>query len=60
MIIYHSESLLLQAYKDPMHACDHGVAMHIITAIVKTIHQLEIDLGLPQNTLLQKLNARLH
>lgn len=50
----------MQAYKDPMHAYDHGVAMHIITAIVKTIHQLETDLGLPQNTLLHKLNARLH
>jgi hypothetical protein len=60
MIIYHSESVLMQAYKDPMHAYDHGVAMHIITAIVKTIHQLETDLGLPQNTLLHKLTARLH
>ena len=59
MIIYHSESVLMQAYKDPMHAYDHGVAMHIITAIVRTIHKLEIDLGLPQNTLLHKLNARL-
>ena len=39
----------LQAYKDPMHAYDHGVAMHIITAVVRTIHKLEIDLGLNQN-----------
>jgi hypothetical protein len=35
-----------------MHAYDHGVAMHIINAIVKTIHKLEVDLGLPKNTLL--------
>ena len=50
----------VQAYKDPMHAYDHGVAMHILTAIVKTIHKLEIDLGLPKNSILHKLTARLH
>lgn len=49
-----------QCYKDPMHAYDHGVAMHIIQAIVKTIHKLEIDLGLPHNTLLNRLTARMH
>ena len=40
MCIYRSETVLMQAYKDPMHAYDHGVAMHIITAIVRTIHNL--------------------
>ena len=43
-----------------MHAYDHGVAMHIIHALVKTIHKLEIDLGLPKNTIMHKLTARLH
>jgi hypothetical protein len=54
--------MFLQAYKDPMHwhAYDHGVAMHINTAIVKTIHKLEIDLGLPKNSIMHKLTARLH
>ena len=50
----------MQAYKDPMHAYDHCVAMHILTAIVKTIHKLEDDLGLPRNSILNKLTARLH
>ena len=49
-----------QCYKDPMHAYDHGVAMHMIHAIVKTIHQLEVDLGLPKNTLLNRLTERMH
>jgi hypothetical protein len=52
--------MFLQAYKDPMHAYDHGVAMHINTGIVKTIHKLEIDLGLPKNSIMHKLTARLH
>ena len=43
-----------------MHACDHGVAMHINNAIVKTIHKLEFDLGVPRNSIMQKLTARLH
>jgi hypothetical protein len=38
----------------------HGVAMHIIKALVKAIHKLEIDLGLPKNTIMHKLTARLH
>ena len=49
-----------QCYKDPMHAYDHGVAMHILNALVKTIHKLEMDLGLPRNTILLKLTASLH
>ena len=44
----------MQTYKDPMHAYDHGVAMHILTAIVKTIHKLEDDLHLPRNFILNK------
>ena len=43
-----------------MHAYDHGVAMHIITAVVKLLHQLESDLSLSKNTLLSKLTARMH
>ena len=43
-----------------MHAYDHGVAMHMIHAIVKTIHKLEVDLGLPKNTLLNRLTERMH
>ena len=43
-----------------MHAYDHGVAMHIINAIVKMIHKLEDDLGLVRNVVLNKLTARLH
>ena len=51
-----------QCYKDPMHVYDHGVAMHIIQAVVKTIHKLEVDLGLPKNTLMKRLTrtARMH
>ena len=48
------------AYKDPMHAYDHGVAINICKAIVKTIHQLEAVLGLSRNTLTAKLTQRLH
>ena len=48
------------AYKDPMHAYDHGVAINICKAIVKTIHQLEAVLGLSRNTLTAKLTGRLH
>ena len=55
-----SVGLFVQTYKDPMHAYDHGVAMHILTAIVKTIHKLEDDLRLPRNFILNKLTARLH
>ena len=43
-----------------MHAYDHGVSMHIISAVVKMLHKLENDLGLPKNTLVKKLTARLH
>jgi len=43
-----------------MHAYDHGVAMHIITAVVRTLHKLEIDLGLRPNTLVKKLTARVY
>ena len=49
-----------QLYKDPMHGYDHGVAMHITTATVKTLHKLEVDLHLIRNTLVKKLTARLH
>jgi hypothetical protein len=58
--MYHADGVLMQAYKDPMHAYDHGVAINISKAIVKTIHALEIDLGLSRNTILNKLTARLH
>ena len=52
----------LQSFKDPMHAYDHGpgVAMQILTASVRTLHKLEDDLGLPRNTLVKKLTARVH
>ena len=43
-----------------MHAYDHGVAMHIINAIVKMVHKLEDDLGLVRNVVLNKLTARMH
>jgi len=49
----------MQAYKDPMHAYDHGVAINICKAIVKTMHQLEDVLGLSRNTLTAKLTGRL-
>jgi hypothetical protein len=34
--------------------------MHIITAIVRMLHVLEIDLGLPANYLVKKLTSRIH
>ena len=43
-----------------MHAYDHGVAMQILTASVRTLHNLEDKLGLPRNTLVKKLTARVH
>ena len=43
-----------------MHAYDHGVAMHIIKAVSKTIHKLEIKMGLHKNTIMHRLTARLH
>jgi hypothetical protein len=42
-----------------MHAYDHGVAMHIITAVVRTLHKLEVNLGLPKNTLVTRLTGPL-
>lgn len=58
--MYHSYSAFMQAYKDPMHAYDHGVAINISKATVKTIHKLEDSLGLSRNTLASKLTGRLH
>jgi hypothetical protein len=58
--MYHSYSVRLQAYKDPMHAYDNGVAINICKVTVKTIHQLETDLGLSRNSLVGKLTVRLH
>jgi transcriptional antiterminator len=57
---YHSYSVLLHAYKEPMHAYDHGVAINICKATVQTIHQLETDLGQSRNSLVEKLTLRLH
>ena len=53
--------VFVQTYKDPVHAYDHGVSMHINTAIqvIKTIHKLEVGLGVPRNSIIQKLTARL-
>jgi hypothetical protein len=47
-------------YKDPMHGYDHGVAMHIVNATVKTLNKLEVDLHLVRNTLVKRLTARMH
>ena len=60
MCTYPSYSVLMQAYKDPMHAYDHGVAINICKATIKTIHQLEAVLGLARNSLVSKLTGRLH
>ena len=60
MCTYQSYSVLIQAYKDPMHAYDHGVAITISKATVKIIHKLEDSLGLSRNTLVSKLTGRLH
>jgi hypothetical protein len=43
-----------------MHGYDHGVAMHVINATVKTLHKLEDDLHLVRNTLIKRLTARMH
>jgi hypothetical protein len=58
--MYCNETLHLQAYKDPMHAYDHSVAMHTITAVARTLHKLEINLGLNQNVLVKKLTTRVY
>ena len=41
-----------------MHAYDHGVAMTILTAIIKSLHLFEALIGLAKNTLIHKLTAR--
>jgi hypothetical protein len=43
-----------------MHGYDHGVAMHVINATVKTLHKLEDDLHLVRNTVVKRLTARMH
>ncbi len=43
-----------------MHAYDHGVAINISKATVRTIHKLDDSLGLSRNTLVSKLTGRLH
>jgi hypothetical protein len=50
----------LKTFKDPMHAYDHGVAIYIIQAIIKTLHRLETSIGLAKNTLVKKLTAEIH
>ena len=51
---------VLKTFKDPMHAFDHGVAIYIIQAIIKTLHALETTIGLAKNTLVKKLTALVH
>ena len=51
---------IVQCFKDGMHAYDHGVAMNILTAIIRYLHDFEIRLGIPKNTLVEKLTARMH
>ena len=51
---------VLKTFKDPMHAYDHGVAIYIIQAIIKTLHGLETSIGLAKNTLVKKLTAQVH
>ncbi len=58
MCMHGSESV--QAYKDPMHDYDQGVAINICKVIVKEIHELEDVLGLSRNTLVNKLTLRLY
>ena len=43
-----------------MHAYDHGVSMKILNATIKYLQDFEIKLGLPKNTLVQKLTNRMH
>ena len=43
-----------------MHGYDHGVAMHMINATVKTLHKLEDDIHIVKNTLVKRLTARMH
>ena len=49
----------LQTFKDGMHAYDHGVAMTILTAIIKSLHLFEALIGLAKNTLIHKLSSLL-
>ena len=51
---------IVQCFKDGMHAYDHGVAMNLLTAIIRYLHDFEIRLGIPKNTLVEKLTARMH
>ena len=51
---------VLKTFKDPMHAYDHGVAIYIIQAIIKTLHAVETAIGLANNTLVKKLTALVH
>ncbi len=49
-----------QAFKDPMHGMDHGVAITILDGVVRRLHDLERELGLERNFLVRKLTARLY
>ncbi len=49
-----------QAFKDPMHGMDRGVAITILDGVVRRIHDLERELGLERNFLVRKLTARLY
>ena len=49
-----------KTFKDPMHAYDHGVAIYIIQAIIKTLHLLETTIGLAKNTPVKTLTALVH
>ena len=51
---------VLKTFKDPMHAFDHGVAIYIIQAIIKTLNRLEAAIGQAKNTLVQKLTGYIH
>jgi len=50
----------VQTFKDAMHAYDHGVAMTIISAIIKMLRILANKLDIGKNALLIKLSARFH
>jgi hypothetical protein len=51
---------LLQGFKDPMHGNEHGNSVLCIKCTVRAIRDHEVELGLPQDTLVKRMKDRLH
>jgi len=51
-------STALQAFKDSMHAYDHGVAITILSAIIRCLQEFAVKINCPKNLLVDNLSLR--